>query len=126
VDDASLHRVKRAPEDFAAGEQRARRHVSPGKSLRERHQVRFYSPVLECQEAPSAAQAGLHLVDDQKGPRLVAEFKRPREVVIWSEIDALALDRLQDQGRYVAAGQLPLECVQIAKGHLIAVRQQWP
>ena len=43
-------------------------------------------------------------------------------VLLGGDVDALALDRLDDEGRHVAPSQLPLERRQVAETDLLAAR----
>ena len=67
--------------------------------------------MLEREEAPGAPDAGLHLVADEQRARLAAQRLRALQVVGRRQVHALALDRLDDERRHVAARELALERV---------------
>ena len=81
--------------------------------------------VLVGEELPGPAEAGLHLVADQQRAVLVQQRGRLAEEARRGREHAMALDRLDDHGRYVAALQLRLEGGEIAERDL-RVRQQRP
>ena len=65
------------------------------------------APVLVAEELAGPAEAGLHLVHDEQ--RLVPAAQRLRRlpVLVGGEVDALALDRLDDERGHVAAPRAP-------------------
>ena len=80
--------------------------------------------MLERQEPPGPADARLHLVADQQGSRLVTAPLRSGEIAIRRELNALALDRLDDQRGDVAAPELAFERFKLAERDRLAIRQQ--
>ncbi len=73
------------------------------------------------EELPGAAKPRLHLVSDQKGSVLAAELLGCAPVLTGGAVDALALYRLNDEGRDVAAAQLPLEGFDVPERHGLAL-----
>src|SRR5436309_2687433 len=94
-----LHRLRR--------EGRADRHAAR-EGLREGQEVGLDAPPLDREEAARAAHPRLHLVEDEEGPRRVADLPRRGEVLGGRDVDAaLPLDRLEDHRRGVAVDRLP-------------------
>ncbi len=73
--------------------------------------------MLISEEAPRPAHAGLHLVADQQRPSFPEQLARSGQVSGRRDSHALALNRLDDEGGYVALAQLSLERVQVTEGN---------
>ena len=73
--------------------------------------------MLEREEAPGASEPGLHLVADEQRAVLAAGRLRAREIALRREVDALALDRLDDERGDVARGELRAQRVEVAERH---------
>ena len=103
-----------------ADEQRADRQPVC-ESLRQRDQVRPDTELLEGEERPRAADAGLHLVEAEQCAMLGRELRRGGEEAARRGIDAaLALDGLdEDQRRVGADGRLE-------RGHVVQLREGDP
>ncbi len=82
--------------------------------------------MLEREHLPGAAEAGLHLVDAEERAVSAAERLRALEVAGGRQVDALALDRLDEEDRDVLAPQLRLERVEVAERHAVEAGQQRP
>ena len=54
--------------------------------------------MLDGEELAGAAQPGLDLIGDEQRPVLAAQRLNAGEVVLARQVDALALDRLDDEG----------------------------
>ena len=54
-----------------------------------------------------------------------AELLNRRQVVVVGDVDALALDRLDDKGRDLPSGQRLFERGEIVEGYFHAIRQEW-
>src|ERR1700722_13480222 len=80
--------------------------------------------MLERQEASCAADARLHLIADQWRARVTAQPLHSPQIAIWGQVDALALYRLDDKRRHVAAFELSLQRVGVAERDGLAARQQ--
>ena len=78
--------------------------------------------MLQGEEAPSAPEAGLHLVAHEQRARLAAERLRSRQVALGGEVDALALHRLDHERSDVAARELALQGVEVAERHRLAAQ----
>ena len=82
--------------------------------------------MLEGEQLPGPAEAGLHLVDREQRAVAAAELLRAGEVAVRREVDAVTLDRLDEEERDVPAAELTLERVEIAERDLGEPRQQRP
>ena len=80
--------------------------------------------MLEREEAPRAPEAGLHLVAHEQRLGRPAQRLRALQVVVRRQVDALALDRLEDQRRHVAARELALERIEVAERNRVTASQQ--
>ena len=96
----------------------------PESAFAKQHHVGLDAPVLDREEAAGAAEAGLDLVGDEQRAVLAAELGAPREVVVGRHVHALALDRLDDEGRDLARRERALERGEIVERDLDAVRQE--
>ena len=112
MDEYTRWKTVDVPEGGADGDEPA------GQGLGDGHQVGLDPVVLVAEEPAGPAQPGLHLVADQQGPVPVQQGGRRGQEAVRHHLDALALDRLDDQGGDVAGGQLPAEGVEVAEGHL--------
>jgi hypothetical protein len=99
----------------ARHQERADWDVAAGKRLRNRDEVRLEPPVLECEELPRSAEAGLDLVDAEKRPVSPTELLRALEIAARWERAALPLDRLDDEDGDVLGAQRGLERLEIAE-----------
>ena len=86
---------------------RADRHMAAGQRLGEQHHVGLDVPVLDREEVAGAADAGLDLVGDEQRAVFLAERGRARQKLVGRQVDALALDRLDDEGRDLRARTAP-------------------
>ena len=75
---------------------------------------------------PGAAEARLHLVGDEQRAVLLAEARRLAQVVGPGDVHAVALDRLDDEGRDVARSERALERGQVVEGDSPAAGQHRP
>ena len=80
--------------------------------------------MLGGQEAAGAAEAGLDLVEDEHRPGLAAGGLRALEIARRWQVDALALDRLDDERGDVARRELRAQRVEVAERDLVAARHQ--
>ena len=122
--DRAIHLVEDLVEDTLARQQRADRHVAAGQRLRQQHHVGLDVPVLDREEFSGAADAGLDFVGDEYRAVFLAQRGGARQEFVRGQIDALALDRLDDEGRDLARRQRLLERGEIVEGNLRASRQQ--
>ena len=119
-----LHRVEDRFVHRARHEQRADRDVAARERLRDGDEVGLEPPVLEREHPPGAAEAGLHLVDAEERAVAAAELLRALEVAGGRQVDALALDRLDEEHRDVLALQLALERLELAERHAVEAGQE--
>ena len=77
-------------------------------------------------EATGTAETGLDLVGDEEGPVASAELRDGVPVLLRRDVDALALDRFDDEGRDVARTQLALEGVGVPERHRAEAGDQRP
>ena len=92
--------------------------------LGEQHHVGFDIPVLDREEAAGAADPGLDFVGDEQRAVLPAERGGARQEFVGGHVDALALDRLDDEGGDLARRQRLLQRCEIVKRDRRAPRQQ--
>jgi len=85
-------------EDPFAEQHRTDRHLSAGQRLGEQYHVRFDAPVLDRQETSGPPEAGLYFVGDEQGSVLAAQVERTLKIAVVRSDDALALNRLDDEG----------------------------
>jgi len=93
------------------------RDVTAGQRLGEQHHVRFHIPVLDREEPPGAAHPGLNFVGDQQRAIAAAQSGRARQKFIGGHVDALALDRLDNEGGNLARRQRLFQCGEIVEGN---------
>ena len=122
--DGAVHLVEDLVEDALARQQRADRHMAAGQRLRDQHHVGLDVPVLDREETAGAAHAGLDLVGDEQRAVFLAERGRARQEFVGGHVDALALDRLDDEGGDLARRQRLFERGEIVEGDRGAARQQ--
>ncbi|MGY4410653.1 hypothetical protein ACVWW4_002389 [Bradyrhizobium sp. LB7.1] len=67
---------------------------------------------------------GLDLVGDEQRAVFLAERSRTRQELVGGHVDALALDRLDDEGRHLPRGQRLFERGEIVERDRGATRQQ--
>ena len=82
--------------------------------------------MLQREQPPGTAEAGLHLVHAEERPVAAAELLRAREVAVGRQVHALALHRLDEEERDVLAGELALERLEVVPGHAREAGQQRP
>src|SRR5262249_11196505 len=82
--------------------------------------------MFNCEKATGASQSSLNFIDDKQGPIAAAEFRGALEIIFVWHVHALALDRLDDEGRHRAWTQYLLECEQIVERDADTVGQQGP
>src|SRR5262245_15944794 len=80
--------------------------------------------MLDREEASGAAEPTLNLVGDEQRAVTAANLCGAFQVAVGRHVDALALDRLNDEGRNVVAMQGALERRQIVEGHGRKFRQE--
>ena len=80
--------------------------------------------MLDREEAAGAAEAGLDFVGDEQGAVPAAKLGGRLQIAVGGHVDALALDRLDDEGRDLARRQRPLERDQVVEGDADAIGQQ--
>lgn len=111
-----VHRRVDAAEDPVLAQGRPDRHIAAGECLGDTDQIGLHALlVLVRVEVAGPAEAGLHLVGDEQGLVLVQQLLRRPQEAGRRGVDALALDRLDDQCRHVAALQLAPQGVEIAE-----------
>ena len=99
VDDAAVHARKGLLVNRAPRDDRRRGHVTAAQRLGQGEDVGLQAPVLEGEPFAGAAEAGLHLVADEKRAVLAAERLRAVVVIVLRELHALALHQLDDKRR---------------------------
>jgi hypothetical protein len=80
--------------------------------------------MLDRKEAPGSTHPGLDFVGYHQGPVLAAERGRSRKKFVGGHVDALALDRLDNEGCDFARRQRLLEGLEIVERHRSAAGQQ--
>jgi hypothetical protein len=80
--------------------------------------------VFERKEASGAGDAGLHLVGDEQRVMAPAQRRRLAQIAVVRHVDALALDRLDDERGDVAGRQRAVERREIVEGQRAAVWQR--
>src|SRR5690606_40270772 len=81
-----------------AHQHRADRDGTAGECLGEKHDVGLYPPMLDREESPGSPEAGLDLVRNEERTVPAAQARQLGEVVVGRQVDALALDRLDEEG----------------------------
>ena len=82
------------------------------------------SVVLEGVERAGSTEAGLHLVADEERPGRVHGVLEFSPALGVEFVDALPLDRFDDEGRHVAALEFSHQRVEVAEGNLRRVGQE--
>jgi hypothetical protein len=80
--------------------------------------------VLVREEAAGAPEARHHLVDAEERPVAPAKLLRSLEVAVRRQVDALALQGLDEEERDVLAPQLLLERVEVAERDTVETREE--
>ena len=124
VHDGAIHLIEDLVEDVLAGQQRADRNMAAGQRLGEQHHVGFDIPVLDREEPPGSPHPGLNFVGDEQRAVAPAQRGGARQKFIGGHVDALALDRLDDEGGDLARRQRLLQRGEIVEGNRRASRQQ--
>jgi hypothetical protein len=119
-----LERVEHGLVHRLRHEQRADRDVAAGQRLRDGNEIRLDAPVLEREQLPRSAEAGLHLVDAEERAEGPAQLLRAFEVAGRRQVHSLSLHRLDEEERHVLVPQLALECLEVTERHLREPRQQ--
>ena len=109
VDDATVHPAEGLLINVAPRDNRAARDVAAAQSLRQGDDVRLQVPMLEAKHLAGAPEAGLDFVADEKRAVFSAKLLGPIKEIALRDIDAFALDRLDDEGGDVAFRQLAFE-----------------
>src|ERR1039458_5872630 len=122
----ALHTVEHAVTDRRRHEDPTDRREAARERLRDADDVGVKAPVLEREEAPGASEPRLHLVADEQRAVLAAGLLRAGEIALRGQVDALALDRLDDEGGDVLARELAPQRLEIAVGDPVAAWQQRP
>ena len=99
-------------------------HVATGQRLRDRDDVRGDAELLVAEEGARPSEAGLHLVEDHQRLVPAAERLRLLPELVRRQVDPLALDRLRDERRHVAAPELPGQGGGVAERDHVAPREQ--
>ena len=115
--DGAIHLIEDLVEDALARQQRADRNMTARQRLREQHHVGLDIPVLDREESSGAADSGLDFVGDEQRAVFAAERGRARQKFVGGHVDALALDRLDDEGGDLARRQRLLQCGEIVEGN---------
>jgi hypothetical protein len=79
--------------------------------------------VFHREELAGAADAGLDFVGDEQRAVFAAERERARQELVGRQVDALALDRLDDESRDLLRRQRALERCEIVEGNRRAAGQ---
>src|SRR5215472_16959130 len=79
--------------------------------------------MLMAEKPASPAKPGLHFVSDQQGSVLAAQLLRGPPVISGRAVDALPLNRLDDEGGHIAAAQLSLQRFGIPERDSLALEQ---
>ena len=82
-------------------------HEAAGQRLGDGDDVGLETPVLVGEELARPPHAGLHLVDGQQRLVLAAQLLGRRPELVGRQVDALALDGLDDEGGHVPAAGAP-------------------
>ena len=122
--DRPVHAIEQLVEYPFAGEHGADRNMSAGERFGDQHQVGLDTPVFEREEAAGAAHAGLDFVGDHQGSVLAAQRERLREIVVRGQVYALALDRLDHEGRDLPGRERALQRRKVVEGNFGAIRQE--
>ena len=77
-------------------------------------------------KVPAAPHAGLHLVEDHEGLVPAAQRLRLEPELVGRQVDALALDGLDDEGGDVAPPELAGQGGGVAEGDHVGARKQRP
>ncbi len=104
----------------------ADRDVTAGERLRQQHHIRFDIPVLDGKETPCPAHSGLDFVRHEQRAIALAQRSRIREKPVVGYVDALALNRLDDEGCNLPRGQRLFERRKVVERNREAVWQQRP
>src|SRR5262249_4388754 len=84
--------------------------MSTREGLGKKHHVRFDIPVLDREKAAGTPHPGLTFIGNKQSSALPAEIGGSLEVIADRHIDALALDRLDNECRDTIRMKRPLEC----------------
>ena len=122
--DRAVHLIEDLVEDAFPRQQRADRHMSAGQRLCQQHHVGLDIPVLDRQKFSGAADAGLDLVGDEQRAVFAAQRGGTGQEFVGGHVDALALDRLDEESGDLARRQRPLERGKIVERDRRAARQQ--
>ena len=115
----AVHAVEQLVEDPLAHQHRADRHMPARKRLREQHHVGLDVPMLDREEAAGAPEAGLDLVGDEQRAVAAADLGGRLQIAVGRQVDALALDRLDDEGRASRGGQRALQRRQVVERNAV-------
>src|SRR5438132_3230853 len=80
--------------------------------------------MLEREQLPRPPEAGLHLVDGEERAVAAAQLLRAFQVTGRGQVDAVALNRLDQEERDLFSAQLALESVEVAEGNLEEAGQE--
>ena len=120
MDDTVLHAVEDPVVDVATRQHRADGDEAAGERLRDYQDVRLHARVLEREELAGATQSGLHLVENEERAVTGARPLRRKQVIVVSDEDPLALDRLEHEGGDVTLLELAIEGREITTGDRVA------
>ena len=82
--------------------------------------------MLDRQETSGPPEAGLYFVGDEQGSVLAAQVERTLKIAVVRSDDALALNRLDDEGCHLSGVERFFEREKIVEWDANAVRQQRP
>ncbi len=122
--DRAVHLIEDLVEDALAGQQRADRNVTARQRLGEQNHIGLDIPVFDREEPSGSTHPGLDFVGDHQGAVLAAERGGTRQEFVGGHVDALALDRLDDEGGDLARRQRLLERGEIVERDRGASGQQ--
>ncbi len=80
--------------------------------------------MIDREKFAGAAEAGLNLVGDEQRAVFAAKRLRAEEIIVGGDVDALALNRFDEEGRDLARGERALQRGQIVERNLLRIRQQ--
>ena len=100
------------------------RDEAAGERLRDGDDVRGDAELLVAEEGARTAHAGLHLIEDHEGFVLPAERLGLPPELVRRHVHALALDRLGDESRHVAATELPSQGGRVPERDHVGAREE--
>src|ERR1700736_2722368 len=98
--------------------------MTAGERLGEQHDIGLNAPMFNCEESSGTAKSGLNFVGDEQGPKFMAQGLSAAKIGIVRQIDPLALDRFDDEGRGIARGQSFFQSGKIVEWNCGAARNE--